>query len=404
MFLNEIGEVYQCGPWIGDGERMTLIKINFPDVADPIRKVGVGWDFTIFLSDAGEAYAHGSGSRGQLGTGNEENQLIPVKINFPPNTARIEEVTVTNHRSVFLSETGKVYACGEGKHGVLGTGTEENQLTPVKINFPPNTAPIKEISLGVRQSMFLSGSGEVYACGEGKHGVLGTGTEENQLTPVKINFPPNTAPIKEISAGDRQTAFISETGEVYICGQGRHGILGTGTEENQLTPVKINFPPEVGPIKKIDTIFSLTMFLSLLGEVYVCGWGLRGRLGTGDEDDRLSPVKINFPPGIALIKDISNSDDHTVFLSEKGEVCACGNGEYGKLGTGNEGNQISPVRIEFPPDAAPVKEIGTGSEHSMFLSDEGVVYGCGVKFQGIRGTEGISQHAWATPVKIDFLP
>jgi alpha-tubulin suppressor-like RCC1 family protein len=69
------------------------------------------------------------------------------------------------------------------------TGYRENRLTPVKITtFPDGTDPIKEISAGLYHTLFLTGTGEVYACGWGRYGQLGTGDDENRLTPVKITL------------------------------------------------------------------------------------------------------------------------------------------------------------------------------------------------------------------------
>jgi hypothetical protein len=53
--------------------------------------------------------------------------------------------------------------------------------------------------------------------------------------------------------------------------------------------------------------------LTEMGEVYACGWGRYGQLGTGDTQDRLTPVKITtFPAGVDPIKEISASDFHTM--------------------------------------------------------------------------------------------
>jgi alpha-tubulin suppressor-like RCC1 family protein len=180
----------------------------------------------------------------------------------------------------------------------------------------------KQISAGYAHTMFLTKTGEVYACGSGENGQLGTGDNESRLTPVKITtFPVGTDPIKKISAGGRHTVFLTEKGEVYACGWGGYGQLGTGDNENRLTPVKITFPVGTG------------------------GLGEYGQLGTGDTQDRLTPVKITFPDGTDPIREISAGDEHTVFRTETGEVYAFGKGEDGQLGTGDTQIQTTPVKI-----------------------------------------------------------
>jgi alpha-tubulin suppressor-like RCC1 family protein len=359
MFRTEKGEVYACGcgrfGQLGTGDRenrLTPVKITFPEGTDPIKEISAGGAYTMFLTEKGEVYACGWGGYGQLGTGDNENLLTPVKItSFPPGTSPIKEISTGDDHTVFLTQTGEVYACGWGGYGQLGTGDRENHLTPVKItSFPVGTDPIKKISASGFRTVFLTQTGEVYACGLGGRGQLGTGYRENRLTPVKITtFPVGTDPIKEISAGGSHTMFLTEKGEVYACGLGEDGQLGTGDNENHLTPVKITtFPVGTDPIKEISTGYAHTMFLIETGEVYACGWGGLGKLGTGDDQSRLTPVNITtFPAGVDPIKEISAGDAHTIFLSETGEVYACGSGDSGRLGTGDNKKCLTPVKINL---------------------------------------------------------
>jgi alpha-tubulin suppressor-like RCC1 family protein len=304
----------------------------------------------------------------------------------PPGRKQI--ISGDNH-TMFRTETGEVYACGLGWDGRLGTGDDQSRLTPVKITtFPAGTGPIKEISTGYAHTMFRTEDGEVYACGNGGYGQLGTGDNENRLTPVKITFPEGTDPIKEISAGGNRTMFLTQTGEVYACGSGEYGQLGTGDNENRLIPVKITFPVGTDPIKEISTGYAHTMFLTKTGEVYACGWGRDGELGTGDTLNLLTPVKITtFPDGTDPIKEISAGSVHTTFLTETGEVYACGNGGYKRLGTGDTLNRLTPVKITtFPVGTDPIKKISAGGRHTVFLTEKGEVYACG---WGLIGQLGI---------------
>jgi alpha-tubulin suppressor-like RCC1 family protein len=366
------------------------------------KQISVGYAHTMFRTEDGEVYACGNGGYGQLGTGDNENRLTPVKITFPEGTDPIKEISAGGNRTMFLTQTGEVYACGSGEYGQLGTGDNENRLTPVKITkFPAGVDPIKEISTGFLHTMFLTQTGKVYACGYGEYGQLGTGDEEDRLTPVKITFPDGTNPIKEISAGFAHTVFLTENGEVYACGYGGHGQLGTGDRENHLTPVKITtFPAGVDPIKEISTGDDHTVFLTQTGEVYACGRGSYGQLGTGDNENRPTPVKITtFPVGIDPIKEISAGEDQTMFLTQTGEVYACGWGGRGQLGTGDNENRLTPVKITtFPAGVDPIKEISAGAHHTMFLTETGEVYACGSGDSGRLGTGDRKNHL--TPVKI----
>jgi alpha-tubulin suppressor-like RCC1 family protein len=366
------------------------------------KQISAGYAHTMFLTEKGEVYACGRGLYGLLGTGDREKRLTPVKITFPVGTDPIKEISAGDYHTVFLTQTGEVYACGRGRYGELGTGNRKNRLTPVKITtFPDGTDPIKEISAGGVHTMFLTEKGEVCACGLGEDGQLGTGDTQDRLTPVKITFPVGTDPIKKISAGVWHTMFLTETGEVYACGFGGNRQLGTGDTQDRLTPVKITtFPDGTDPIKEISAGAWHTMFLTEKGEVYACGSGEYGQLGTGDREKRLTPVKITkFPAGVDPIKEISTGYDHTMFLTQTGKVYAFGYGEYGRLGTGDDQSRLTPVKITtFPAGVDPIKEISASAHHTMFLTEKREVYACGLGESGRLGT-GNTQ-IQMTPVKI----
>jgi alpha-tubulin suppressor-like RCC1 family protein len=224
---------------------------------------------------------------------------------------------------LFLSETGEVYACGSGRYGQLGTGDEEDRLTPVKISFPVGTNPIKEISAGRTHSMFLDEVGKVYTCGHSEDGNMGTGTREAKLTPVEIKFP-SSDPVKvEFPPSD-----------VPIKAEFKSSIIPIKVEfPATAVSVKIEFAFGADPIKKIISGYSATFFLTVNGNVFSCGIGENGILGTGTKDDHLSPVKINFPPNtdgprqglpVGPIEKISFNHYHAVFLTEAGEIYYCG--------------------------------------------------------------------------------
>jgi alpha-tubulin suppressor-like RCC1 family protein len=53
-------------------------------------------------------------------------------------------------------------------------------------------------------------------------------------------------------------------------------------------------------------------------------------------------------------------------LTKKGDVYACGSGDFGQLGTGDEDDRLTPVKITtFPEGAGPIREISAGESHTM---------------------------------------
>ncbi|VDM73590.1 unnamed protein product, partial [Strongylus vulgaris] len=76
------------------------------------------------------------------------------------------------------------------------------------------------------------------------------------------------------------------------------------------------------------------------------------------------------------VKKVSMSAAHTLFLTHKGEVYACGaatnfdaNEKSGKL-------VVSPIKVTFPGETLPIVDIAAGPHHSVFITPK-TVYVCG---------------------------
>jgi alpha-tubulin suppressor-like RCC1 family protein len=315
------------------------------------------------------------------------------------------KIVGNNHGSKFLIKNGEVYAFGYGKKGNLGIGDFQNHPAPVKINFFEDIGPIKEVSAGYSGTFFLTETGDVYSCGEGRLGNLGTGNTDDQSIPTKIDFPAGAAPIKKISTTDGHTAFLSEAGEVFTCGYGLWGGLGTGDKLSRFSPVKIDFPFGTGPIKGVSVKGYRSMFLAKTGEVYACGRGFYGQLGIGRTRESLVPTKVIFPPNIdrsqaSPIKKIILALDYTMFLSETGEVYACGRGHGGAMGTGDENDYVTPVKVAFFDEVDPVKKIIVDHNIStVFLTEAGDVYTCGKHDPGMNDLRYLLS-SFSTPKKL----
>lgn len=74
--------------------------------------------------------------------------------------------------------------------------------------------PIREVVCGYAHSLFLSRSGNVYACGVNRQGQCGVSDEEEIFTPSLVKFPSQDVRISSASAGFSHSLFLS--GEYLI--------------------------------------------------------------------------------------------------------------------------------------------------------------------------------------------
>ena len=86
-----------------------------------------GYAHTVVATEGGDVYTFGLGLYGQLGHGDEENQLAPRRVPAAGfNGERVVMVAAGNEHTVALSEAGHVFTWGNGGGGQLGHNDEED--------------------------------------------------------------------------------------------------------------------------------------------------------------------------------------------------------------------------------------------------------------------------------------
>ena len=75
-----------------------------------------------------------------------------------------------------VSQDGKVYSCGEGTNGRLGTGATLDVATPkVLVELSMYVVRKVAVNTGGRHAMALTADGKVFSWGDGELGQLGHG-------------------------------------------------------------------------------------------------------------------------------------------------------------------------------------------------------------------------------------
>ena len=83
------------------------------------------------------------------------------------------------------------------------------------------------------------------------------------------------------------------------------------------------------------------------GNVWIWGYGGSGRLGHGDEQEQLLPKKIEAFAGRCVVA-VSAGGAHSFAITADGAVLTWGKGEDGSLGHGEDlSNQLLPKKIEM---------------------------------------------------------
>lgn len=156
-----------------------------------ITKVAAGGFHTVAVTKDDELYAWGSGTYGELGSGNVQSvckpQLVKMQnevmtvpsdddptvevLKFGSMRPKIKQISCGGHHTLVLTSRGFLYSFGYGAHGQLGLRTSQNQLVPALVKDLVNKK-IDFIAAGWNHSLVLSAAGDIYATGYGNHGQL----------------------------------------------------------------------------------------------------------------------------------------------------------------------------------------------------------------------------------------
>ncbi|KAM6985977.1 RCC1 and BTB domain-containing protein 1-like isoform 2-T2 [Aplochiton taeniatus] len=185
-----------------------------------VTEVACGSHHSMALTDLGEVYAWGYNNCGQVGSGSTANQTTPRRVSNCLQNKVAVSISCGQTSSLALLDNGEVYGWGYNGNGQLGIGNNGNQLTPCRLLSLQGLC-VQQIASGYAHSLALTDEGLLYAWGANTFGQVGTGSKTNQLCPVQIMAEKER--VVEIAAchSTHTSAAKFQNGRVYMWGQCR---------------------------------------------------------------------------------------------------------------------------------------------------------------------------------------
>jgi len=321
-------------------------------------------------------YTWGAGYHGQLGlnTFRKKCRMMPACIDF---REPVLVVACGGFHTAVLTDDGRVYSWGDGRYGQLGNLARKHNMhsTPHLVDWLVSfKVSITNLSCGQYHTAAISNQGKLFTWGSGKHGQLGHGVRLDERFPRKVEAERSKmGSFVRVACGDRHTAVVNDEGKVITFGSGQHGQLGHGNGSDQLRPVMISEGPLASQVVvSIDCGATTTAAVTSTGLFYLWGFGESIHpKGFSNIQDSPRLVKMKEP-----VKQVACGQAHVLVLTDGGDVYAFGMASMGQIGHGSRSNVRNPRLVLRGKE---IHQIDAGRYHSMAVSAYGVLYswGCG---------------------------
>ena len=169
---------------------------------------------------------------------------------------------------------------------------------------------------------------ELFTFGSNKNVTLGFGDEDDRQYPERIFLKRPEHLLRRLYDEFRSRSFQTKTTQD-----------ARNLNSSSLLPALIQHRPIVIQDIQLAKLHSAVLTADPEANLYVCGFGPGGRLGTGDEATRFHFVSVS-GGGLASKKvvHIGLGQNHTLAISSQGETFTWGSNSYGQLG------YVSPPR------------------------------------------------------------
>jgi alpha-tubulin suppressor-like RCC1 family protein len=312
----------------------------------------------------------GCGDYGRLGLGDVDDQATPTRVARAVfDDEAVLMVACGEQHRVVATEGGGVYTFGYGGYGQLGHGDEENQLAPSRVPekwFRPKGSPegpderVVMVAAGFGHTVALSEAGHVFTWGWGGFAQLGHDDEKNHCAPRQVEAGQfGGENVVFVAARRYHTAAVTAGGRLYTWGSGVDGQLGHGDTGDRLVPTLVGAgtfgAPEGGRVVMAACGKAHTLVVTEDGGLWACGRGAYGRLGLNDDENRSVFEQVGAEVfGGARVVAAAAGEAHSAAVTEDGALWTWGSGESGRLGHGDDKQEPLPKKVTTVTIEAPM--------------------------------------------------
>jgi len=351
------------------------------------QSVSSGSHHSALVTKTGEVYVSGSSLHGKLGISELRVTNLSRFTRIPNLKPFIIQVACGDYHTLALAKDGVVYSWGGSLHKKAQGGSDPQ---PVE-QLIQMQARIIQVDCGDFHSIALDQMGRVFSWGGGgqsyNKGQLGQGHLGNVEQPQQITDLAAHR-VTQISAGGYHTLAVTDEHLLFSWGSGQYGECGNASQSNVLKPTQLKLPADKesfggtdgarerqhplssqANIKQIRAGGHHSMILTANGKLYTFGFGQHGQLGHRSSQNLYSPRLVKDLLAKPVIM-IAAGWNHSLVLTEAGDLYSCGYAQYGQLGLGSNHEVKSQFQHVAQLGPRKIYKIFAGGNHSWVVLDD----------------------------------
>ncbi len=331
----------------------------------------------LLIKDSADTYLYMFGKNifGQLGLDENSYVFEPVLLPSLSEKEIIKKVSLGGEHSLLLSQRNNIYSCGLNIFGQLGTGDYENRGNFTNLNIYENVLKnsenekIIDIVAGAQHSLIISNMNKLYYCGFNKNKFLGLSEDIYLFTHIQNEKLTNN--IILIRARMNISGVLFEDKKtIAIFGQD----LDLLNKSPEIFLININdIEKTIDETIEIKDFKLGNEFIEVLlsdGTVYTCGINNKKQLGVDDsviikDGSKLHFYKVSLPEKIIQIE---VGYDNSIVISITGKIYGWGSNYYGQICQTKQSSINKPELINNPfINDLSLYKISTGAYHTIAL-------------------------------------
>ena len=247
---------------------------------------------------------------------------------------------------------------------------------------------ISAIANGTDHSVVVN-DGQISSFGSNKYMQLGRGTDRSLASETPAATMRVASNVSDIACGSWHTVSVHTDGSVRSFGWGGSmfsgaGALGQGSRNSVAVPTIVESLVDEKAVQ-VSCGNQHTLLLTESGNVYATGHGGYGILGTGEANDEMyfvpvTSLETTLAEGEKVTK-VSCGGNFSALITNKGNLYVWGRNDSGQLGLGAEsqGDMHSAERYPrkipfFETERIGIRDVACGENHMVTIAENGAIY------------------------------